>query len=164
MIVSVWTNSEFWTWCLCVLQVNDTPLEPTTGRSCWQRWSTTVPLCSTRTCCRRLPPPHHRAAGSHNSDLLVLPLALFLSCCCWPPHQDLLPVRAQRCFCWAGICFLRLSRGCRSNRLCFVYLLVSRRHDMALRWAIRVPFLLFYVLWGSRNFILVVNYVLFIFE
>jgi hypothetical protein len=67
---------------LCVLQVNDVPLEPTTVRSCWQWWSLTTPLRATWSCCRQLPRPHPRAAGSHNSDLLLLPFALFLSLYC----------------------------------------------------------------------------------
>jgi hypothetical protein len=42
---------------------------------------------SPRSCCLRLPQPRLRAAGTHNFDLLLLPLALFSSCCCRPPHQ-----------------------------------------------------------------------------
>jgi hypothetical protein len=116
----------------------------------------------TWSCCGPLPRPRPWAAGSQKSELMLLLVALFRAAAAG--HLTKQRWGPRRCFCWAGSCLLCLSRGCWSSRLCFVYLPVSRRRAMALRWALPVPFFLFYVVWCTWNFILVVNYVLFIFE
>ena len=71
---------------VCVLQVDDVPLESTNGLPCrWHGWwSPTVPLRTTRSCCQRL---LWAVAAGHHSDMLLQ--ATYPTCYCqqWSCHR-----------------------------------------------------------------------------
>jgi hypothetical protein len=126
---------------LCVLQVNDARLDPTMvsridSKVVNRHWSWTVSPRVTRSWSLHL---HNHVPKlmlpAATTDLLLLPLAISMSCYCWPSQQPAAGLAMASC---ASCLVIGLAR-------------TRFRLPLWLRWAPRAPFSLFYLLCPSSR-------------